>query len=159
MHHGTNCCEAFGESVVPLQIKRALRRVLPWRHRRLTGIRVHYMDHLVGDGATFGQGFLLYLLNRACRSRPARLNGVRVRASLASRFSGRVSQRRSVLRTSILKLSTPASVQLRTMHWPRALTCTNPIIWQTFLNPNNGTLLLAIRRGSQPSTPGDRLLI
>jgi hypothetical protein len=50
--------------LVPLQMKRALRRVLPWRHRPLNGIRVHYMDHLVGDGSTFGQGFVLYLLNR-----------------------------------------------------------------------------------------------
>jgi 16S rRNA G966 N2-methylase RsmD len=50
--------------LVPLQMKRALRRVFPWRHVLKAGIRVHYMDHLVGDGATFGQGFFLYLLNR-----------------------------------------------------------------------------------------------
>jgi len=59
--------------LVPLQMKRALRRVLPWRHRLVycpgaigpfPAYRVHYMDHLVGDGSTFGQGFLLYLLNR-----------------------------------------------------------------------------------------------
>ena len=36
--------------------------------------------------------------------------------------------------------------------------CTNPIISQTFLNPSNGTLLLAIRRGSRSSTLGDTLL-
>ena len=60
----TNVMRHLVSRLVPLQMKRALRRVWPWRHKQLCGIRVHYMDHLVGDGATLGQSFFDYLRNR-----------------------------------------------------------------------------------------------
>jgi SAM-dependent methyltransferase len=45
-------------------VKPALRRMWPWRHKRLNGIRVEYMHHLDGGGYDFGQDYIPYLRNR-----------------------------------------------------------------------------------------------
>jgi hypothetical protein len=45
-------------------VKPALRRIWPWRHKNLNGIRVHYMHHLDGGGSAFGQDYIPYLRNR-----------------------------------------------------------------------------------------------
>ena len=45
-------------------VKPALRRIWPWRHKNLGGIRVHYMHHLDGGGSAFGQEYIPYLRNR-----------------------------------------------------------------------------------------------
>jgi methylase of polypeptide subunit release factors len=45
-------------------VKPALRRMWPWRHKRLNGIRVEYMHHLDGGGYDFGQEYIPYLRNR-----------------------------------------------------------------------------------------------
>src|SRR5262249_13285361 len=45
-------------------VKPALRRLAPWRQRRLNGIRVHYTHHLDGGGSDFGQQYIPYLRNR-----------------------------------------------------------------------------------------------
>jgi predicted RNA methylase len=45
-------------------LKPALRRIWPWRHKNLNGIRVNYMHHLVGGGYDFGQEYIPYLRNR-----------------------------------------------------------------------------------------------
>jgi len=45
-------------------IKPALRRIWPWRHKNLNGVRVHYMHHLDGGGYAFGQEYIPYLRNR-----------------------------------------------------------------------------------------------
>jgi hypothetical protein len=45
-------------------VKPALRRMWPWRHKNLNGIRVNYMHHLDGGGYDFGQEYIPYLRNR-----------------------------------------------------------------------------------------------
>ena len=45
-------------------VKPVLRRIWPWRHKNLNGIRVHYMHHLDGGGSAFGQEYIPYLRNR-----------------------------------------------------------------------------------------------
>ena len=39
-------------------IKPWLRRIKPWRTKTLGGVRVHYMKHLDGGGAWFGQDYI-----------------------------------------------------------------------------------------------------
>ena len=45
-------------------MKPGLRRLWPWRHKNLSGIRVGYRHHLDGGGAAFGQEYIPYLRNR-----------------------------------------------------------------------------------------------
>jgi len=45
-------------------IKPALRRMWPWRHKNLNGIRVNYLYRLDGGGTSFGQDYIPYLRNR-----------------------------------------------------------------------------------------------
>lgn len=42
-------------------IKPWLRRIKPWRAKTLGGVRVHYMKHLDGGGAWFGQDYIALL--------------------------------------------------------------------------------------------------
>jgi Methyltransferase small domain len=44
--------------------KPALRRIWPWRHKNLNGIRVNYLHRLDGGGTAFGQDYIPYLRNR-----------------------------------------------------------------------------------------------
>jgi hypothetical protein len=45
-------------------VKPVLRRMWPWRHKNLNGIRVNYLHRLDGGGTAFGQGYIPYLRNR-----------------------------------------------------------------------------------------------
>jgi hypothetical protein len=45
-------------------VKPALRRIWPWRHKNLNGMRVHYVHRLDGGGSAFGQEYVPYLRNR-----------------------------------------------------------------------------------------------
>lgn len=45
-------------------VKPTLRKLWPWRHKNLNGIRVNYRHHLDGGGYQFGQEYIPYLKNR-----------------------------------------------------------------------------------------------
>ena len=45
-------------------LKPALRKLWPWRHKNLSGVRVNYLHRLDGGGYGFGQNYIFYLKNR-----------------------------------------------------------------------------------------------
>jgi hypothetical protein len=113
----------------------------------MANICIHYKDRLDGGGSAYAKDYRAYLGNRGMPKQARTFEWCAGPGFIGFSLLG--AGLTETLRISILKPSPPAGVQLRTMHWPRALTCTSPIISQTFLSPSNGTLLLAIRRGSR----------
>src|SRR5260370_39065127 len=59
-----SCCNTAAKHLVRQYVKPVLRRIWPWRHKNLNGIRVNYLHRLDGGGTAFGQDYILYLRNR-----------------------------------------------------------------------------------------------
>jgi len=59
------------KQLIRRHVKPALRRVWPWRHKNINGIRVNYLHRLDGGGSAFGQDYIPYLRNRGmpCQAR------------------------------------------------------------------------------------------
>jgi hypothetical protein len=55
---------SFARTLEHRYVKPALRRIWPWRHKNLNGMRVHYVHRLDGGGSAFGQEYIPYLRNR-----------------------------------------------------------------------------------------------
>lgn len=53
-----SCAREYWRRIEHGYIKPWLRRIKPWRNTKLGGIRVHYMKHLDGGGAWFGQDYI-----------------------------------------------------------------------------------------------------
>ena len=59
-----SCCNTAAKHLVRQYVKPVLRRIWPWRHKNLNGIRVNYLHRLDGGGTAFGQDYIPYLPNR-----------------------------------------------------------------------------------------------